>query len=345
MKKILIVLSLISFQASAQDVHFSQFWNNSIQYNPAMAGIIPAGFRASAFYKDQWSSIGAKFNTYGLNLDTRFETKGNTSFGLGLDFYRDVAGDLKLGTTNAQLAFSTILAIDDHSKISIGIKGGIIQKGFDATQGQWSSQYQNGSYNGTAASGEQFNSVSEIKPDISAGIAYVYSSSERYMTANDVFNLKIGVSYNHILRPEFDWFANDPIGLYGNIVGHVDMLIGVPNSKWSILPAAIAQFQGPSMEFLMGSQFRYKLKDASRITGFVKGAYLNLGLFYRWGDSFIPSVTFEFDHYSIGLSYDVTTSQLRNVSNGAGGFEVSVKFRTPNPYLWQGKTGLRSRFK
>ncbi|NRA12134.1 MAG: PorP/SprF family type IX secretion system membrane protein [Crocinitomicaceae bacterium] len=343
MKAILIIALLGVFQANAQDVHFAQFWNNGIQYNPATAGVIPANLRASVFYRNQWSSIGAKYQTYGANVDTRFETKGNASFGLGIDIYRDVAGDLDLGTTNAQLAFSTILDMDRHNKISIGVKGGMIQRGFDATKAQWNSQYNGGTYNGGLSSGENFNSVSEMKGDLSAGIVYAYSSSEGYMTANDQLNFKVGVAYNHILRPKFDWFYSGPDKLYGNLVFHADALIGIPNSKWSILPAVIAQFQGPSKEILIGSQFRIELKKASKVTGFVKGSYFNIGTFYRLNDALIPSITLEIDHYSIGLSYDVNLSQLRTATNGNGGFEISLKFRTPNPYLWKGNNFSRSR--
>ena len=343
MRVFIIIVFIGAFTASAQDVHSSQFWNSEIQFNPATAGIIPANFRASVFYRNQWASIGAKYQTYGANVDTRFETKGSASFGVGLDIYRDVAGDLNLGSTNAQLAFSTILDLDRYNKISIGVKGGMIQKGFDITNAHWNSQYTNGSYDGSKNSGESFNSVSEMKGDLSAGIVYAYSTTEGYMTANDQFNFKIGASINHILRPKFDWFYTGRDNLYRNLVLHADFLIGVKNSKLSLLPAVIAQFQGPSKELLIGSQYRIELKSASKITGFVKGSYFSLGTFYRLGDALITSMTFEIDHYSIGMSYDFNVSQLTPASNGNGGFEISFKFQTPNPYLWKGNGFSRSK--
>jgi type IX secretion system PorP/SprF family membrane protein len=333
---VILLFALIAFCSNAQDVHFSQFWNNGIQFNPGMAGVIPANLRAAVFYRDQWSGIGTKFNTYGANVDVRVDGKGNASFGFGANVYRDVAGDHKLGNTGAQLAFSTILALDRQRKFSVGVSGGIIQKGLDVSGAQWNSQYSGGSYNQYALSGESFNSVSEIKGDLSAGIVYYFSTNERYMTSNDAFNMKIGVAYNHILRPKFDWFASTPDALYRNLVAHAEFLIGIQNSKWSILPAVIAQFQGPSKEILFGSRYRYKLKNASRVTGYVKGAFLNLGTFYRLGDSFIPSCSIEFNGYSIGFSYDFNVSKLRAISGGGSGFEISFKFKSTNPYLWQG---------
>ena len=188
----LLVFIFVNVVAIAQDVHFSQYWNNGIQYNPAMAGVIPANLRASIFYRNQWSSVNSGYNSYGLNFDARIESRKNTSFGFGVNLYKDVAGDLNLSTTHAQLAFSTIVMLDRHSKLSFGINGGLEQKGIDPSAAEWNSQYSNGSYNPAISSGESFNSISEIKGDISAGIVYYYSSSERYMRANDQFNMKIG---------------------------------------------------------------------------------------------------------------------------------------------------------
>lgn len=346
MKRTIIIISLciIASNANSQDVHSSQFWNNGTQYNPAMTGVIPATLRASAFYRNQWSSVNSLYSTFGFNFDTRIDTRGSTSFGLGTSVYRDMAGDNKLGTTGAQLSFSTILALDRNSKISIGVNGGIIQKGFDASNAQWNSQYSSGSYDPTIASGEQFNSLSELKGDLSVGAVYYYSTNARNMTANDAFNMKVGFSYNHILQPTFNWFSSGGDDLYSNFVAHAEFQIGMENTPWTIIPAAIVQFQGPSKEILVGSQFRFTLKEASKVTGFVKGAYLFIGTFYRVSDAFIPSITIDFDKYSLGFSYDVNTSSLRSASSGAGGFEISFKFRNPNPYLWQGSRRSSSKW-
>lgn len=347
MKRIITLFSLciIALNASAQDIHTSQFWNNGIQFNPAMSGVIPATLRASAFYRNQWSSVNSLYSTFGFSIDTRIDTRNSTSFGLGACVYRDMAGDNKLGITGAKLSFSTILALDRNSKFSIGVNGGIIQKGGDYSNAQWNSQYSGGSYDPTLASGEQYNSISELKGDLSVGVVYYYSTNDRYMSVNDLFNMKIGFSYNHILKPTFSSFASSEDNLYSNFVAHAQFQMDVQNSPWTIIPGAILQFQGPSREVFVGSQFRFRLKEASKVTGFVKGAYLFFGTFYRVGDAFIPSITIDFDKYSLGFSYDVNTSALRTVSNGSGGFEISFKFRNPNPYLWQGRGMTRSKMR
>ena len=241
---ITVLLALVGQNSWGQDVHFSQYWNNGIQYNPGMAGVIPGNFRVATFYRDQWSSVNAKYNSYGVNFDARLETRGNTEFGLGVNIFRDVAGDVKLGNTHAQLAFSTILSLNRNSKLSIGVNGGLEQRGFDASGATWNSQYANGSYDGTMASGEAFNSTSEAKGDVSVGAVYYYTTNERYMTSNDQFNMKLGIAYNHILRPSFQWYNLSGDQLYSNLVAHAEFLIGIPNSKLALRPAVVTQFQG-----------------------------------------------------------------------------------------------------
>ena len=48
----------VSVAGSAQDLHFSQFFNTPLTTNPANTGFIPdADYRLGAHYRNQWSSV------------------------------------------------------------------------------------------------------------------------------------------------------------------------------------------------------------------------------------------------------------------------------------------------
>lgn len=338
MKNIIILvcgLLLSTSVAKAQDVHYSQFWNNSIAYNPGLAGMMAGNIRIVGNYRNQWFTAASPYQTFGLNFDMILEGKGNTNFGIGAVVFRDVAGDTKMGTTNVQAVFSTIIDIDLHSKISLGLKGGMIQRGFSSDAARWNSQYQNGSYDPTLGSGESVNADAGTRGDLSFGMAYVYHSTIKKITSNDAFQAKVGFSYNHILRPKFDWFGFTDEPSYSNFVLNAEFVIGLEGTKWAILPGFVAQFQGPSKEFIIGSQYKLSLKSGSKITGFRKGAHLVLGTHLRWGDAFIPSVGFEYNDYSFGMSYDANFSQLRTASKGIGGIEFTFMFNTASDFLWK----------
>jgi type IX secretion system PorP/SprF family membrane protein len=344
MKKIytLIVSVFLAGTTLAQDIHFSQYWENPILVNPANTGLIPADLRLAMNYRNQWSSVASPYKTFSFNGDYLYKTKGTADLGFGLNIVRDVAGDTKFSTTDIQFAVSSILSLDDYNEISIGIRGGFMQKSMSPADLIWGNQYQNGTYNAGADPGENLLLDGGMKGDISAGIAYVYHTSDRYMTANDEFNMRLGFSYNHINKPKHTWTDITTDTLYSNFIGSAQFLIGMPNSRLSILPSFLFMKQGPSKEIMFGSLFRYRLQDAAQITGFIKGAYLSLGAHIRLKDAIVPTLLLEFDKYAIGASYDLNISSLRTASGMRGGFEVTLRFQTPNPYLFKGSAGMPS---
>ena len=129
MKQVVIIftLALASTFAIGQDVHFSQIWNTPIQINPAQTGLIPGDLRVGLLHRNQWASIASPYKTYSFNGDYKIETQGKAAIGIGLNLYRDVAGDTKLSTTNIQIAVSSVLSLNSHNTISVGIIGGMIQ--------------------------------------------------------------------------------------------------------------------------------------------------------------------------------------------------------------------------
>ncbi|HSK11608.1 MAG TPA: type IX secretion system membrane protein PorP/SprF, partial [Phnomibacter sp.] len=51
---------------------------------------------------------------------------------------------------------------------------------------------------------------------------------------------------------------------------------------------------------------------------------LYAGAWYRFNDALIPYLGLEWSSFRFGASYDVNTSSLKAVSQGRGGFEVSL---------------------
>ncbi|NDC40993.1 MAG: type IX secretion system membrane protein PorP/SprF, partial [Chitinophagia bacterium] len=60
MKKILLGIAVtvsLGFGATAQDVHFSQYFTSPLTLNPGLTGLVPDDIRAAANYRTQWSSV------------------------------------------------------------------------------------------------------------------------------------------------------------------------------------------------------------------------------------------------------------------------------------------------
>ena len=63
--------------ASAQDIHFSQFFNCPLQLNPALTGPFNGDMRGVVIYKDQWRSVSAAspYKTVSASFDMRMMQK------------------------------------------------------------------------------------------------------------------------------------------------------------------------------------------------------------------------------------------------------------------------------
>ena len=63
----------------AQDIHFSQFYENGILRNPALTGIFSGDYKAGVNYRTQWSSISVPFQTMLATAEDRKSTRLNSS--------------------------------------------------------------------------------------------------------------------------------------------------------------------------------------------------------------------------------------------------------------------------
>src|SRR5664279_5216548 len=90
-----------SFNAYSQDIGFSQFYDQPLLRNPALAGIFTGDMRVTASYRNQWQSVTVPYRTFGLSSEIRFPLhimKG-ANLTLGLQLLRDVAGTSEFSTT------------------------------------------------------------------------------------------------------------------------------------------------------------------------------------------------------------------------------------------------------
>lgn len=340
----MILIAHISCLTSsfAQDVHFSQTGMSPLLLNPALTGIYGGNHRAFLNYKNQWSGMGGPGATYRTALfsyDTRLLTKKfKTGYiGAGINAYKDVAGDLNLGTTQLNFSFSGIVFINKKQLLSGGLQGGYAQKSISTTDMQWDSQYDgnSGTFNSSLAS----NDIASIPPyqygDFSAGLNWSYNVKQSYMRANNQFKCNFGIAAFHINRPsqKFNPYNTNIIdNLKAKFIVHGAAQIGIASTDYEWVPSAVFFKQGGSNELNLGTMIRWTIKGESRYTGYAQGMALSLGAQYRLGDAIIPMMLFEYSNYALGISYDINTSMLAQSTKGKGGVEISLRFSTPNPF-------------
>lgn len=340
MKKIKLTLSIFMMCtiAVAQDIHFSQLNMTPLILNPANAGAFNGDQRVTLNYRDQWRSVAIPYTTFALAGDMAMLKSDNGHLGVGLQLYRDRAGDLGMGTTNAKASAAYHLKITSKQRLSAGLAGGMGQRSLDLTDARFGNQYDGTGHNGSIATGETFDTQNFFYGDFSGGILWSFSSSSSTISSKDGIDASAGVSFVHFNTPKRSLIGSDE-ELYSKIIGHAMLSYGIQNTNIDLQPSFYYFRQSTAQEFIGGLNIRYVLKEESKYTGLVKGAAVSLGGFYRLQDAVAVVAAIEYGSYTLSFGYDVNTSKLRTASNGRGGFEVAIRFTNPNPFLYKGTSG------
>ena len=332
-KKVLTLFCTLLFCSGyAQDIHFSQFYQVPQLINPSLAGVFEGDFRGIVNYRDQWTNI-APYKSYSIGVDGGLFKKKLTDkyLGAGLFIYQDIAGDSRLSTTQVNLSLSSVITINTAHKISAGIQGGFAQRKLDETGLHWGAQYDANGYAPQIPSGESGVFENYTYGDFSLGVSWSYGKSATNMSSNNHLAANAGIAMYHLNTPKQ---GLDLDKLHREFIAHAGFNIGVKGTSLSLVPAILYLQQGPLNEITAGGMLRHTIREESKYTGLLKETAVLLGAYYRVGDAIIPSFMFELSNFALGISYDVNTSSLKEASNGAGGFEISFRYITPNPFRY-----------
>jgi type IX secretion system PorP/SprF family membrane protein len=301
--------------------------------NPAQAGT-EANMRGILNYRNQWGSVAFPYVTSDISWDMQIpqkEKKAKSFHAVGLAIFHDKAGDAQLKTLQANLSYAYHVHLNENSTLGAGITAGYAQHSIEFASLQWMNQYNGSSYDPLRSTGEPNLSATSFNNfDLGAGVHYAYGKGERYMTANDQVRYNGGIAVHHVNRPNNSFYDSGE-KLNMKIAGYANAIAGIGNSNFALVPSIMYIQQGKTTELILGSMFRYTLRDESKYTGFAHASALSVGIHYRGQDAVITSLLFEIASYSIGISYDVNVSGLTSASNGRGGFELSLRFLSLNP--------------
>ncbi len=316
--KIFAVLFLLAsgIGLTAQDIHFSQFYNMPLHQNPALTGHIPGSYRAKVLYRNQWNTItgGGVYSTPAISFDMNFKP-GNqeslNSLGAGIVVLNDQTGGGDFNNTLILASAAYHLALDKKGKsyMSFGVQGGYITKRVDQANLVFGNQF-DGSGNATLASNENFTNNSVSGGDLRVGVAYSGYPSNK-------MNYKFGGSYMHIIGLNEEFISGGENKLPGRIAifGQAEFLTG--NPKLKVKPEVQFMNQAKVNEINLTTNLAYQL-----------GADFGLlfGAGYRIGDAPLANAGFTFKGVELLATYDVNVSQLSPASRYQGGFEISLGY-------------------
>ncbi len=305
-----------SLNLHAQDIHFSQYFNNPLNQNPANTAFFPSNARFILSHRNQWGSVTVPYMTYSASFDFKMINiqKKGWIVGLGVLFNKDEAGDSKFGTTQGAFNLSIIKAVNRSNKnvISIGFQSGYSQRSIDYSQLQFAQQW-NGTYNDpTLTSIENFTVEAFNYLDFSAGALWFYSF-------NNDLSMTNSVSVWHLNRP-YQNLMTDIARLNIKTSFNTDWEINLSRT-YKVMPSILFQVQGNQSELIVGSRFAYMLRQSTK-----DNKSLSFGLFYRNSDAIILYSGFDVQSWKFNISYDFNVSSLSAASNFMGGLELNAQF-------------------
>lgn len=305
-RRLKISLFLIGFLPPltflAQDIHFSQFFRTPSTLNPALTGAFEGGYRVMGIYRTQWGSISKPFETVNLAGDAH-NFMNVRNLGVGAQMYYDKAGDGNLGTFNFNIATAYGFHFGRLRRhyIASGIQLGLMSRQLDRNQLNFE---QNSAFN------DQNLNVNRSYFIVNGGVLYRYLPGP----GNE---LSIGISWHNLNQPDVGFYENDEL-LHLRTNYHATYRFKI-SSKWSLEPGMLYRHQSTNNEWLAGLNGIYVIKNTS--SDFTA---LHAGLWTRVEDAAYVFFGVDWQRMSIGLSYDLNTSDLSIVTQNRGGFEISL---------------------
>jgi len=319
MKPYLLLLTLLLRLASgrAQDLNFSQFYEQPLLRNPALSGIFNCNFRVKSVFRNQWQSVTVPYQTTGLSVEMKFPGNAGNWHGAGLQVMHDVAGDSRLSRTMVLPGYSYHLQLKEQNYLSFGVLAGPVSSRFDPSQLTWNDQFVNGRYLQTNPTQQQLLNTSRTYLDLAVGLIFSRPLGE-------LGDMYVGGSLFHANQPVVSFSPANNNRLSRKL--GLNMGVTVPSgASNSFTMYGDGFWQGGNQQFMLGGFYAIGLAD--EYYDDQNKTSLSLGGVYRWDDAFIPVLKLDIKQFSIGLSYDVNVSKLKTASQSRGGFELTLSYR------------------
>ena len=325
MKRLLLSFTtvfILSGCVFAQDIHFSQFFNSPLNTNPGLTGIFNGDIRFGLHFKQQWKSVPVDYLTFSGYADKKFYNKKSDKgfFSAGILFNYDRAGDSRLTQAQGALSGSYTFVINPKNLFTVGAQLGVsnMTADYSVSNLQWGNQFQFGMFDQSNASGEPFSDRQSVTYfDVGGGVNYRWQKDERT-------KLDLGVGAYNFMAPDQAFYPNGtselPLRFTGNLSGSLQL-----SNLLDFQLHGLAQFQDEYREYVPAFNFRIHVNQQKG-----KMFALDIGGIGRLNqnelDAWTPYIGLDFNHWFLGLNYDVNASKFDVATDRQGGPEISFRY-------------------
>ncbi len=317
-----VLCSPFSTILSAQDSHFSQFFNTALATNPALTGVFEGDTRYAALYRQQWDNTFANYSTFygAFDQKIRRSTAKNSLMAYGAVFQYDVAGDVKL--SNMQLAgnFSFTRRLDERFFLTLAAQTSIAQYAFNIDALIFDNQINSKSLERQGDSKERFIATTRYIGDAAAGINW------HYIGADGRTQFDLGGSVFHLLAPKLSFRATkitaEILPIRYNFYLDNTFSVGA-RTDWSLIGRFATQSELSAK--IIGTSIKYHVKLDKN-----KPQSIRAGVLYNIKKAWIPYLELQTGTWLFSFSYDVPMGDLKGIVRSTSTPEMGVIYRIAN---------------
>jgi len=309
------LICVLAYGLAAQDLHFSQFYNNYHLLNPAALGLDNTEFKAGLNHRVQWPEIIEPITTSALYADRPIYYKQRI-YHVGFMLSQDQFAGFNFQSTSAQLSANTQL-IWGKNQFRVGLQAGLVSRQVDMSRlsfpNQW--QYDQGVYNTAIQNGELSQVEATAYADLNLGITWQRNFKN--------IRASSGIATRHVNHPNISFYDNNSSRLTPTAVFFAR--VELPASPlFSFIPMINYQHTTGVNQLLAGNQFHFSLAQ--------KRYEFNVGVFYRSGfnrnrDAVISSAGIGYKSFYIEVSNDFNISKLSAMGDTKSTFELALIYR------------------
>lgn len=294
----IIILIVLHISVQAQDVFFSQFFNNILYLNPAYAGSAHQA-RISASYRNQMPAMGSPYVTYNASYDQPVKALQG---GLGINIMNDAQGPA-LNRVSADAIYSYFLAVNNRLTIHAGFQVSYVYRFLQRTELVLPDQL-------SQVSGVPLETIGDMSkgyPDFAIG--FVALSRVAYG----------GVSMHHLARPNLSFSGSNGFALPRKLTAHGGMFFSLYEKRLGREALKL----NPNFVYLHQAGFR---QINYGLDVFYK--QLNVGVWLRHSldftvNAFVLHLGYEHDYFRFGYSHDFNVSSTWTNMPNMGAHELT----------------------
>lgn len=286
MRQLTFIAMLFSTVLFAQDIHFTQWYNNPLFNNPASTADFDGDYRISAHQREQWASVSIPFSTTSIGFDMPLK-----SWGLGAQFLRDQSGSSRLSLTQFNLSLAR--SLEDWR---LGVQLGFAQRRIDYSDLIF------------IDGGEQIISENKNYLDMGMGLSRVWRLAQGDLTTS--------YATFHMNRANRSFLSSeDKLAMRHQFSTAFNYNL---NEQWMLTPSLNIMSQQEQRQWIFGSQISFDISEY-----YYQSIRLEAGGYYRFDDALSVLVGIQFEQSHLAFTYDWNVSDLVPASNALGAWELS----------------------